>query len=1545
MRPWAKRIGIICLIPVALITLISILLYIPPVQDFAVRTASKYAAKATGMQFEIGQIRLSFPLHLKVKNVLVIQKTDTLLNLNQLQVNISPLPLFKKEILIDAISLKGVRINSSEMIEGMTIQGSLNQFDARIDRIDLKDETIRLERVNLEDTDIRLCINDTTTKKDTATTSVNWKLYTDKIDIKNVSFSMQMDTLKLNAFINNAALTHGSVDLKELYYGAKTFTLNESSFAYNLNPSKPMEGFDPSHVDLNNINIDLEAFEYGDKTIRGTVKKLQAEDRSGLTIKDLTGKIESDSLQIKAPNLLLTTPYSEIRLMANIPWSALSSKPKGSMNTILKANIAPEDALLFLGTVTDQFKIEYPKKDIDITVGVEGNLESMRLREMSVFLDSVFDLNLTGELHAIQNQEMRSGTIEMSLETYNLDFILAMLPEAQRDRLNLPSFQLTGQGALNKGTYTADLRLAQDKGLIELKGDCNPIAQSYNIALTVDSFQLHNFLPYDSLYQLAAEINGTGKGFDPFNSSTFTKLEGSFYNIQYGSMSVSDIHFNGSLEKNKGAFHLVSNYPPALMDIELESLLLKNKVEGHLKADINRLDLYAMHLLNDSLATSFKLKADLSTDLKKSNAVDLSLTDWKLSDVSGMHKLRDIYILGESKADTTFASVRSGDLLLSLNGNKDYQSLIGKFSTIATEVKKQIDTYKEIDIPGLKASLPAMDFSLTAGQDNPIYNFSKQYNISFDSLLLQMHSSPDEGLFVDMDVFEFMRDTIKLDSICFIIHQDTAGLKYDAKILKKKYRQQQGFSADLNGLLHRNFAEAELTMLNESGKTGFNIGAHIDLEKEGYRLHLFPEKPILAFRQFEINPGNYVYYKDIKDITADLRLIGEENASLWIHSTQKEDNKSELHLELSQINLADISKSFENLPDLRGMLSADLQYEPSDSSFTIMADLHIDTLFYDNGRVGELMFNAVYLPLNKKEHQMDMHLFRDNAEIALINAYYRMGATDYIDGSFQITDLPFDMVNPFIPNNMAKISGNLIGNMNITGSTGHPVLNGYLELDSTDVFVSAVGSTFHFGNDKISVENNLITFDNFDIYSAGNNPFIIGGTIDIHDLRKMHANLSLKAENMQLLNAKKTKESLVYGKLIVNLNSTIKGPLESLAMRGNLQLLGGTNITYVMQESPITAQDRLSGLVTFTDFADTLLLNQPNNIQNPLPINGMDILMTIEIDQSVRANVDITPDQSNRIELEGGGDLSFQYTPQGQMYMNGRYTLSGGTVKYTIPIIPLKVFNIQNGSYVQWTGNLMNPTLNVTATEKVRASVSYDNEAARMVAFNVGVSIQQTLENLKLLFVINAPEDQAVQQQIGQLNQEQQSQIAVTMLITGMYVDSNSSSTQGSNFNMGSALNAVLQSEINNIAGSAFKSMDISVGMEQYNQSGVQRSDLSFSISKRFYNDRISIILGGRLTSRQDAESSSQTQPFIDNVSVEYRLDRTGTRYVKIFYDVNYQSLLEGQITEAGVGVVLRKKMLHLRDLFVFKKNKNKPKAEEVKQTEQEKKHEETKEK
>lgn len=116
--------------------------------------------------------------------------------------------------------------------------------------------------------------------------------------------------------------------------------------------------------------------------------------------------------------------------------------------------------------------------------------------------------------------------------------------------------------------------------------------------------------------------------------------------------------------------------------------------------------------------------------------------------------------------------------------------------------------------------------------------------------------------------------------------------------------------------------------------------------------------------------------------------------------------------------------------------------------------------------------------------------------------------------------------------------------------------------------------------------------------------------------------------------------------------------------------------------------------------------------------------MTVHIDPAVRLKADLSPDRNSRVELEGGGDLSLQYSPRGDLRLSGRYTLSGGILKYALPVIPLKEFEINDGSYVEWSGNPMDPSLNFKATERVRASVSQEGGSPRMVNFDVSVGLK-----------------------------------------------------------------------------------------------------------------------------------------------------------------------------------------------------------------------------
>ena len=110
MSPRAKTIKRILLgiliAPFALLLLLSILLYVPPVQRFVVAQATRILSERTGMTVHIDHLHLGFPLDLNVGGVEVIKaEGDTLLTLSSLSLSPSLRPLFDKQIEIPEIQL------------------------------------------------------------------------------------------------------------------------------------------------------------------------------------------------------------------------------------------------------------------------------------------------------------------------------------------------------------------------------------------------------------------------------------------------------------------------------------------------------------------------------------------------------------------------------------------------------------------------------------------------------------------------------------------------------------------------------------------------------------------------------------------------------------------------------------------------------------------------------------------------------------------------------------------------------------------------------------------------------------------------------------------------------------------------------------------------------------------------------------------------------------------------------------------------------------------------------------------------------------------------------------------------------------------------------------------------------------------------------------------------------------------------------------------------------------------------------------------------
>ena len=1479
-----------------------VLLYVPPVQNLIRREVTAYASKATGMQIQVERIDLRFPLNLLIRGVEVIQQPDTLLSLESLNVRVQAWPLLKGKVEVDEVTLSRVAFNSANLIDGMEIKGVLGRFFLQSHGVDLSNETAVINATELSDTHVQMLMNDTTTtpKDTTASAPVNWKVDLHQLKLKNVSFSMQLpaDSMRMAAHIGEATIDDAQADLKNQFYGLKQFLLSGTSASYDTGAAKPVEGFDASHIAVRDVSIGLDSLLYKGRDMKAVIREFTMNERSGLSVTSLTGRAFSNDSIISVPGLKLQTPHSEIDLSAHTYWELVNIPTTGRLSANLNAYIGKEDVMLFTGGLPDSFKEAYPFRPLVIRAGTDGNLKEIQSSRFTVDLPGAFSLEGGGILENLADSITRSGTIGLKMKTQNLNFLTGLSGEVPNGTLVIPdSMNLVAQVDIKGPEYKANLHLKEGQGAMNVNAALNTATEVYKADLKIDNLQLHHFLPKDSIYELSLSAAADGRGLDVMSYRSYAKLDLALDRLHYAQYHLSNVHLTGALKGALVTANLTSDNELLKMTTDAEYNLAHSYPDGKVTVDVIRLDLHELGLMPEPM--------------KRPLAFNLS---------------------AEARQNRVFTHFISGDMKLNLSARSGVNPLISQSIRFVDVLMKQIDE-KELNHAELRKALPTAVLSFSAGKENPLAYFLATKNISYHEASMKFGTAPDWGINGKAAVHALKVDTLQLDTVFFTVKQDTTLMKLRAGVINGPKNPQFSFSTTLTGEIRDRDAELLVDYKNGKGETGVLLGVNArplfegQGKGNGIAFTLIPEKPIVAFQQFHFNENhNWIYLHKNMRVYANVDMWDEEGMGFRVHSMQGDTvSLQNIDVEIRRIRLQEITSVLPYFPEVTGLFSLEAHYIQTEKDLQLSAEASIDELTYERQRIGDIALGATWLPGEQGKQYLNAYLNHDQMEVLVADGKLLPTRTgkDSLEVNTTLEHFPLRVANAFIPDQMVTLSGDMDGNLNITGSTEQPLINGELVLDSVAVFSSQYGARFVFDNRPVQIKNNRLLFDKFAIYTTSKNPFTIDGYVDFRDMSRPMANLNMLAQNYTLLDAKRTRESLVYGKVFADFRATVKGPLDGLNMRGNVSLLGNTDVSYVLTDSPLTVQDRLGSLVTFTSFSDTTTV-----VRQEVPtvsLGGLDMVMMVHIDPSVRVKVDLDASNDNRIELEGGGDLSMKYTPQGDLTLTGRYTLSGGLMKYALPVIAAKEFAIDDGSYVEWTGNPMDPMLNFKATDRIRASVSEgENGGSRMVNFDVSVVVKNRLDNLSFAFDVSAPEDATVQNELTAMGAEERGKQALYIMVMKTYLGTGPIGGGGGGLgklNMGSALTSVLSSQINSLMGN-LKNASLSVGVEDHDDSetGSKRTDYSFRYSQRLFNNRFQIVIGGKVSQGENATNDAES--FIDNISLEYRLDRTGTRYIRLFYDKNYESVLEGEITETGVGIVLRKKLDKLSELFIFKKKK-----------------------
>ena len=1517
-----KWLGITVATPIALFLLLAILLYIPPVQNFAVHQVANYLSGNLGMDVRIDKVRLAFPLDLAVHHMTAVEKGDTLLNADRLRLNVKLMPLFEGRADVDGFELYGLVIDTKSYISDTRIKVHAGKLTAAAHGVDWEKELVNLDHARLHDADIYVTLSDTA-KKDTTESKAKWNIAVKKVDIERSKVHLQMpgDSMRIYANLGRAALRGGAFDTGRNYYAVKALQLQDCDVNYDIPYIKPVAGIDPNHIAVKRLTLMLDTLSYNNEgVLRAGLRGLTLHEKCGLDVTRLSGSVYMDTTQLRLPALLLRTPASRIDADVAFDFKAFSAGKGGHCQAMVDASIGYDDIrTLATGYVDKTYLRALPHRPLAIKGTVSGNIDHLRLPSLTLNMPGVLQASANGYTNYV-TKDWRNGKFDFNLRTKSMAAVRQLMPASLKQSINVPDgLSLHGKAAFNGSRYDADIKAGIGRGSLAAKAKLDVKRETYKVVATAHQLPIASIVRGVPVGPFSGSLRASGSGWDVMSPRASLTADAKVNALSYERYPLGGISVKANLRGGKAVAHFEADNPLLQGNGHIEALLGRHNYEVAVKASLPNLDLKKLGVTTDTLyfGTDIDIKATANKAFT-AYALSGSIANNHFTTQRMSAMAKDILFDLATSRDTTTANISAGDLRLRLGAKGDIPHLGTHLARFANELQREAKTYN-IDQERLKTYLPVMAFYLDAGRDNPLYNIARMKGYSFSSAYVNLNTDPHVGMTGDARMGALNVGALLLDTIDTHIFQDSTGVQMRG-LVKNGKKNPNPLEVRMRSYVMRSGAGIELSYYDSEGERGVDVGLQAALVDGGLNIHLYPENPVLAYRNFKVNKDNYIFLGKDNSIRADVDLLADDGTGLKIYGEPK-DSVNDLTVSVNQVNLGELSAVLPYMPKLSGMLSGDVHVtdDSQHKQLSAMASLTADNFKYEDMPLGNVGIDAVYLPKTGGEHHASAFISSNGEEVLACNGTYfdRDGGT--FEGDAQLHDFPLQMLNGFMAGTDVALKGIAGGDLKVNGSLDKPVINGSLDLDSAHIYSDVYGFDLRTDERALDIKDSRIIFSDYRLFSTGKEPMVLNGTFDMSDFERMRMDFAMRAKNFELINTRKKAQSMLFGKVYANYVGTLKGTTDNLSLRGKLEVLDRTDVTYILKDSPLSVDDRLHDLVQFTNFKDSTQTAQPEKAVD----GGMDITMGISISDAAIFHCNLSDDGQSYVKLEGGGDMTLRMTQQGDMRMTGLFTTNSGEMKYQLPVIPLKTFQIVQGSYVQFTGDVMNPTLNIAAKERTKAVVTEDDKQ-RSVAFDVGVKITKPLNDMGLEFTIEAPEDLNIQNQLASMSAEQRGKAAVTMMATGMYM-TDETMMSGSGFKANNALNAFLQSEIQNIAGSALKTIDINLGVESgTSQTGTSTTDYSFQFAKRFWGNRISVIIGGKVSTGADATNSAES--FINNVSVEYRLDQGATRYVKAFYDRDTQDPLEGQLTKTGAGLVLRRKTDKLGELFIFR-NKSKKKT------------------
>ncbi|WP_337968811.1 translocation/assembly module TamB domain-containing protein [uncultured Flavobacterium sp.] len=1480
-------------------------------------------------------------------------KNDIKVNLTHFDTKFKEFDLDKMNFDIPNIDLNGLKVVLNQDVVEKIAEVSVKTVDTISKRTDFN---LKLGKISLSKIDIAYDNKDS--KLDSGIKLGNLDLSVNKIDLNNQlldfdSFELKNLTGNLRLGAKDKQIQAPNLDttaIKQAGWKVKLADVNLENIAFKFDDmqSKPVsKGIDYSHMDLDKFNFKAEKLYYGNDTISGNIKTLTVNDKSGLQIQSLKTDFFYGPKNAYLNDLYLKTPQTLLQDKAKVSYSSIASISKDLGNLTLDANLKQskigfKDILLFVPDLqkTNPFKSN-PNAILYLNTRLSGKIKDLTIPQFEMSGIGTTKVALSGKIKGLPDAQKAYYDLDIKKLSSTSKDIYSFVPTGTIPKnIQLPS-QLNLKGKFKGSVQNFKTNLALNSSFGNAKIDALfdqriKKKEKYDATVYLLDFDLGRLIKNDSIGKITLKAKVKGKGLDPKTAQA--QFDGLVQKAVFNKYTYKDLALKGNIAN--GSFDVKSGMKDPNLNFDLVASGNTQEKYPSIKLKLN-LDIADLEKLNLH-AGPMKLRGNVDADIANSNPDFLNGKVF-LSNIQILQEAEPIVL--DSMRIIAFADNNRNNIKISSQFLKAEVDGKYKLTTLTAAIKKSLSKYIDLKNPKVNGESDEQRLAFTLKIDNdPILfklvpkltglepiNITGKYNNVADSL--EIKGTIPRIVYAD--------NTISDGKIN--IEAKENALEYGISVATIESGSLKIPFTSLSGKVENNLLTYALEVKDAKDKQQYFIAGNFKAEDSKNIFKIDAENFVLNYDKWNVDPENAIEFGG-KRLYINKFFLENSGNELRIQSQGNQDNAP---LRVDFVNfkietIMNIVKKDQLL--MQGLINGNAVVENVMTKPTFTSDIKIDQFAFKGEPVGDIVVKVD----NKTDNLLaaNVTLSGEGNDVNLTGNYKIDDGN--LDFNLDLNKLNIKSIQGFSMGNLTEGTGFLTGNFKITGNASAPKVNGELDFKNTGFRVTKFNSYFKTEDEKITLQNDVITFDSFTFKDENDNELTINGTIKSADYTNFDFGLTVVADDFRAIHSKEKDNDLFYGDLILDSKLNIKGTLANPIIGGNIKINKDTKFTVVLPQSDPSIADR-EGIVEFVD-EDNQYLKQTAAMQQKLnqsQLIGMDVSVAISIDKEAELTLVIDKGNGDYLNLKGEAELIGGIDPSGKTTLTGKYEFSDGAYEMNFNMIRRK-FNIQKGSSITWNGEPTMATLNITAIYKVDAApidllgnqLPTDNPTVRntykqKIPFQTLLKMNGELLKPEITFDIVLPDGNydvstdvvsLTQTKLQQLRQEpaELNKQVFALLLLNRFIGENPFASESGGTSAESlarqSVSKILSQQLNDLAGELITGVQLEFDLESTDDytsgSRENRTDLNVGVSKKLLDDRLKVTVGSSFAVEGQERANEQSTNIAGDVALDYQLTKDGRYMVRAYRKNEYQVAVEGQVIETGVAFIITMSYNKFRELF-----------------------------